>query len=54
MQRVRRGTFTGPVVVWAHGVGDGGIGIKSNRIIQCDGGGGADANKVVATLDRTP
>lgn len=43
--------WTGPVVVWAHGVGGGGS-EKSNRIIQCDGGGGADANKVVATLNR--
>jgi hypothetical protein len=43
--------WTGPVVVWAHGVGGGG-GAKSNRIIACDGG--ADDNKVVATLDRSP
>ena len=42
--------FTGPVVVWAHGVGDGG-GEKSNRIIACPGVG-LDPNKVVATLTR--
>ena len=39
--------FTGPVVVWAHGVGGGGV--KSNRIIQC---GGAGDNKVTATLNN--
>ncbi len=42
--------FTGPVVVWAHGVGGGG-GEKSNRIIQCPGTGD-DPNKVTATLTR--
>ena len=40
--------FTGPVVVWAHGVGGGG-GEKSNRIIAC---GGAGDNKVTATINR--
>lgn len=43
--------FTGPVVVWAHGVGGRG-GEKSNRIIQCDGGGGGNANKVVVTVHK--
>ncbi len=42
--------FTGPIVVWAHGVGGGG-GIKSNRIIQCPGGA-TDPNLVTVTLDR--
>ena len=40
--------FTGPVVVWAHGVGGGG-GEKSNRIIACGGDGD---NKVTATINR--
>ena len=43
-------TFTGPVVVWAHGVGGGG-GAKSDRIIQCPGTGN-DPNKVTATLTQ--
>lgn len=42
-------TFTGPIVVWAHGVGGGG-GAKSDRIIQCPGTGN-DPNKVVATIN---
>ena len=43
-------TFTGPVVVWAHGVG-GGDGRKSNRIIQCPGTG-SEPNKVTASVTR--
>ncbi len=43
-------TFTGPVVVWAHGVG-GGNGEKSNRIIWCPGGPDKP-NMVVATVNR--
>ena len=42
--------FTGPVVVWAHGVGGRG-GEKSNRIIQCSGTGTAP-NLVTVTLTR--
>jgi len=45
-------TFTGPVVVWAHGV-DGGGGRKSNRIIQC-AGTVLEPNKVTATVNLTP
>ncbi len=44
-------TFTGPVVVWAHGVG-GGNGEKSNRIIFCLGDEENEPNKVVATVNR--
>ena len=40
--------FTGPVVVWARGVGGGG-GKKSDRIIGC---GGVDDNTVTATISR--
>ena len=42
--------FTGPVVVWATGVGGGG-GRKSTRIIAC---GGANDNKVTVTINRSP
>ncbi len=42
--------FTGPVWVWAHGVGGGG-GKRSDRIIAC---GGAGDNTVTATIDRSP
>ena len=41
--------FTGQIVVWANGVGRGGK--KSNRIIAC---GGAGANTVTVTVDRSP
>jgi hypothetical protein len=43
--------FTGPVVVWAHGVG-GGRGEKSNRIIACPGVG-SSPNQLVATVSPT-